>query len=138
MPFCNVFMTAKYSSDKQGEIEVGTLLENGTHVLTVTWTPNDPLYDVATATVTVEVDRVVTSVISTTEEVFEVYPNPVQNELHVNVDGDIQNITIANQQGQVVNASSSNVLDVSSLPAGIYSITVQTETNTFVEKFVKK
>lgn len=73
----------------------------------------------------------------------EIYPNPVGNQLSINVDGNkfIQKIQIYAMDGKLVKNQHnliSNSVDVSSLPKGVYNIRIQLENQkTVTKKFIK-
>ena len=66
-----------------------------------------------------------------------VYPNPVQDVLSVDA-RNVESITVYSMVGQRVLAAESNQVDVSSLPSGVYFVSIQMEGKTIVNKFVKK
>lgn len=75
-----------------------------------------------------------------TDEPF-FYPNPMQNILHVRLDGGRNRVTVTNLLGQrVFDAVLENNagIDVSSLPAGLYTVGVENETGLKVAKVVKR
>jgi hypothetical protein len=77
---------------------------------------------------------------------LEIYPNPVSNQLHINLPanftgGDMQ---VINQQGQIVNTThlprheqSPTEVNVSSLSPGHYLLQIKTGKNYYYGKFVK-
>ncbi|WP_299209727.1 S8 family serine peptidase [uncultured Dokdonia sp.] len=72
---------------------------------------------------------------------FSVYPNPVtRGQLSIQVVGaDVENYTIYNMLGQVVNKGAfSNTLDISRLKAGMYIIEIATGGETQAKRFIKK
>ncbi|MEY2829333.1 MAG: hypothetical protein RIQ33_1191, partial [Bacteroidota bacterium] len=92
----------------------------------------------------------VNSVISNNEFTVRIYPNPVVNNLRLDIDMNItDNVTysISNLLGQVVatenigtlskNATSSNTINVASLVSGTYFITVKTSKGVYTTKFIK-
>ncbi|MCG2611425.1 T9SS type A sorting domain-containing protein [Flavobacterium sp. SM15] len=78
------------------------------------------------------------------ENYFALYPNPVNNELNIEIKQTIEvsSISIYNQLGQLVlvvpNAQDVNKVDVSSLSAGNYFIKINSDKGTSNTKFIKK
>jgi len=120
----------------------GTLLSDGNNQeLNVTFTPSDGLnYNVAYKTVyinvlwPVEVDDVNINAMS-------FYPNPTKGI--INFDGNkAENIRITDITGKVVFEKSEFVsgesIDLSVNPAGVYFVTIQTETKTYISKIIKQ
>lgn len=75
------------------------------------------------------------------ENTFKLYPNPAQNQLHVETTAPIQQITIFSQDGKAVWSSlhspNNEVIDIQHLSAGIYIIQVETNNRLMTQKFVK-
>ncbi len=71
-----------------------------------------------------------------------IHPNPARGELFVeNRNGGVRNVGITNNLGQLKYVTSEQIeggwrLDISNLPAGIYVLQVQTETNHFFYRLV--
>lgn len=76
------------------------------------------------------------------KSVFNIYPNPVHNELNINVEDtglDIVSVSVYNQLGQLVlrEQGYKSQLIVSGLKNGVYFVRVATQTNTSTKKFIK-
>jgi hypothetical protein len=72
---------------------------------------------------------------------FNVYPNPVENNLTIGTDKVITEINIYSVTGVLVYSETSvsdNVINVSDLNNGIYFINIKTENGDVVKRFVKK
>jgi len=71
---------------------------------------------------------------------FSVYPNPVTNILHIEVEktAAIYKIAIYNSMGQKVKTTSENRIDVTTLSKGIYFIEVVTSQGKATQKFIVK
>ncbi|GHT01106.1 hypothetical protein AGMMS49525_01000 [Bacteroidia bacterium] len=69
-----------------------------------------------------------------------VYPNPVKDELFIKSDLPIKKVEIYTLTGTLLMQESNfnEKISVASLPAGVYMITVHTESGTSINKFVKK
>jgi uncharacterized repeat protein (TIGR01451 family) len=71
----------------------------------------------------------------------EIYPNPVSDVLTVNTDGSFNNLTITNTIGQVVLSQSVGAnqakVNVKTLPAGIYHLTLKGDNGVKVQQFEK-
>jgi Secretion system C-terminal sorting domain/Bacterial Ig domain len=76
-------------------------------------------------------------------EVLRVYPNPVSDELTIQLDKDVYNsFTISNTIGQILIqqgiSTTRTKVDVSMLPGGLYYIALNGESGTVVRKIVKE
>lgn len=85
-----------------------------------------------------------TAIIDYTEQDLKIYPNPVSDFLHFNVNGDVKSIEILSITGQVIQIMKENFrgemsLNVSGLKSGIYLVKVNLESGKpFVGKFNKR
>ena len=73
---------------------------------------------------------------------FTILPNPTSDYIQVNLAGiNIQKFSIINIDGKVILESESqdlkNGVDIKFLPSGIYILSLETESGTMVEKFIK-
>jgi hypothetical protein len=59
--------------------------------------------------------------------VIAVFPNPAQNEVHINCSFTITEISFINIEGQVVLRTTQNPVDISALPQGLYIICATAE-----------
>lgn len=68
------------------------------------------------------------------------YPNPVSQELYINVPDYVltENIAVINMLGQIVISQPETYIDVKSLPEGVYTVQIDTNNGTFYKKFIKK
>ncbi len=87
------------------------------------------------APITTNVKRIINSLV-------EVYPNPVNDELNIKSDAGLYNsMTITNTMGQLISKQQINSgitrLDVRSLPAGIYYLTLRGENGVKTLRFEK-
>jgi uncharacterized repeat protein (TIGR01451 family) len=77
----------------------------------------------------------------TTPDKLSVYPNPASDKLQVKTGGQFSSYTICNSVGQVMSRAAminkEAVLDIRSLPAGVYSIKLEGAKGTEVRSFVK-
>lgn len=69
---------------------------------------------------------------------YSVYPNPADNQLTIKTESRVKQVTIMDITGKVVVAETKNTIDISTLDAGIYSITIETESTIHNTTFVKK
>jgi hypothetical protein len=72
-----------------------------------------------------------------------VYPVPATTQVTIKAENIIENISIINTQGQVLNTNSGNgtnqlVLDINNLVPGTYFISVQSTNQVSVERFIKQ
>lgn len=68
------------------------------------------------------------------------YPNPTNNILYIQkpVSIDVQNVTLFNALGQMVQESFSTEINVQSLPKGVYGVVIKTSEGTFHKKIIKE
>ncbi|HSI91074.1 MAG TPA: Calx-beta domain-containing protein [Adhaeribacter sp.] len=73
------------------------------------------------------------------EAVISVYPNPVREVLHLNVEAKNATVTIVNALGQEVATvpASAKTVNVANLPAGVYMLKVSAANTVAVKRFVK-
>ena len=75
---------------------------------------------------------------------FGLFPNPANDFITLKISGEIQNTTvdILNIQGKTIKTFNLNNnetrMDVSSFPAGVYLVTIQSDENHFIKKFAKQ
>ena len=69
---------------------------------------------------------------------INIYPNPVQNELHIQSSLTIDTIEMYNLLGELVLESKSKTLDVSNLTTGLYLMKVVSNGREFTSKIVKQ
>lgn len=72
-----------------------------------------------------------------TKNNIAIYPNPVQNEVHIISSAPIENISIYNQVGQLLWNTSSTTIPVQQLPKGIYYLKIKTKEETTIETIIK-
>ncbi len=74
---------------------------------------------------------------------FNVYPNPVENELFIETEMNVEEISIYDVYGrqtmsqQVNETMSQQVVDVTNLEAGVYFVNIKTEKGNIVKRFIK-
>lgn len=66
------------------------------------------------------------------------YPNPVRNTLFISGIDDIEQVFLTDLMGQIILKTNDNRLELSSLPNGVYIITIKNSTSTWQRKIVKK
>jgi hypothetical protein len=71
------------------------------------------------------------------ENIISVYPNPANDVLNIKADGEISNVTITTLDGKVVSSSSSSVVNVAELTAGMYIYQVTVDGKVSTGNFVK-
>ena len=75
---------------------------------------------------------------------FNIYPNPVENELFIETEMIVEEIAIYDVYGrqtmcqQVNETTSQQVVDVADLKAGVYFVKIVTDNGEVVKRFVKK
>ena len=78
------------------------------------------------------------------ETAFNIYPNPVQSELYIATELQIEEITIYDIYGrqamrqQVNGSTSQQVVNVADLNSGVYFVKVSTDNGEIVKRFVKR
>lgn len=68
---------------------------------------------------------------------FSVYPNPVQDILHIDAASMVDKVNVYNTLGERVVASFSQTIDVSYLPSGIYFAEIISQGNRAVKRIIK-
>lgn len=71
---------------------------------------------------------------------IEIYPNPVSDLITIKTDQKVENISVCDISGKNSNVTilRDNKVDVKSLPAGSYLITIETKEGKTTKKFIKK
>lgn len=70
---------------------------------------------------------------------FNIFPNPVENQLMINTKENIENVTIFTANGQMIYEGNYNEgIDVSEFKAGVYFVKIMTNNREVIERFVKK
>jgi hypothetical protein len=74
------------------------------------------------------------------DEIIRIYPNPAQTELKIDLSqNDINELSVRNLLGQdLIILKNKNSIDISSLPNGIYILTVKQGENIYSKKFIKE
>ena len=77
--------------------------------------------------------------ISLTTNSVKLYPNPVSDRLFIKSTEQIESVSIYNINGQLVKQAieTTNGIDVSVLPSGVYMIQINTSNNSINQKFLK-
>ncbi|MFD0989656.1 T9SS type A sorting domain-containing protein [Mariniflexile jejuense] len=72
---------------------------------------------------------------------FKIYPNPVENILHLSIQNNtIEHMQLVDMSGQVILEASTNMeqLNVSKLPTGMYLLQIKTRGGSISKKIIKK
>ena len=71
---------------------------------------------------------------------FKLYPNPVNDVLHIDSQEDVKEVKIYNSLGREVKVSTSvsDAINVSNLANGIYFMMIETETGKGIRRFIKR
>ena len=78
------------------------------------------------------------------ETAIDIYPNPVQSELYIATELQVEEITIYDIYGrqavrqQVNGSTSQQVVNVADLNSGVYFVKVSTDNGEIVKRFVKR
>lgn len=67
-----------------------------------------------------------------------IYPNPAINKITVSTFLEVTNIELYNLQGKLIQSSATNIMDISNLETGVYSIKITTELGQVTKQLVKK
>ncbi len=111
----------------------------GTHIITYTYTDINACANTAQITMVVNLCTGINAASNTAS--FTVYPNPTNSTLTINTSLNYSSIQIINMLGQVVfTKEKSTLLNLSSLPSGIYFIQLVDTKGSVIgkEKFVKE
>lgn len=96
---------------------------------------------IATCSFTVTVEEGNLGVDDVNNGTFSYYPNPVKDRLNINMDKNIENVSIYSLSGEMVKSENWNKkagnIDMSVLPSGIYIVNVKTSSNVRSFKVVK-
>ena len=69
---------------------------------------------------------------------FGIYPNPVEDEIHISSEETIREMTIYNIYGIALSNSQQPTVNVSDLNSGIYFIKIKTDNREIIRQFIKK
>ena len=115
-----------------------TALTDGT--VTVTATANDASGTTGTATITISNQSL--GVNEVTLQKVNIYPNPVQNQLFIELDDhEVTDITINDYAGRIVKTITKNdtkSINVSDLTKGIYFLKIATKNGVLTNRFIKQ
>ncbi len=79
-----------------------------------------------------------TGIEQTENSSLKIYPNPVNDFLTIELEEEISSVKIISLDGRILlNESSENIIDVTSLSAGIYFVEIKTDRNSYRKKIVK-
>jgi hypothetical protein len=89
-----------------------------------------------------DIDRHLDAGINEIELAMDIYPNPVQNELHIATLKQMNSIDIVNASGEIVMHldvnSAKEVIQLNELAAGAYQVVVKSESGLGIKSFVKR
>lgn len=66
-----------------------------------------------------------------------VYPNPSNGIINIKSEKEIQQAVVLNSNGSVILSTTDTLLDISTLPAGVYFLSITVENNTITKKILK-
>ena len=69
---------------------------------------------------------------------IQFFPNPVQNDLTVVVESDVEQVELFDQLGRIVATSTSNIISMDGLEHGAYIVKVKTQEAVYTSRVVKK
>ena len=69
---------------------------------------------------------------------FKIYPNPTTGIINIVADGNLQQVQLFNVTGQQLLSTDGNSLDISTLPAGLYLLRIQTADGIAVQRVIKE
>ena len=78
------------------------------------------------------------STIESTKDNIEIYPNPVTDYLHIEVDEKINSVKLLDFLGKEILKVQSNRIDLSNISKGMYIVKVKTLSNTYTKEIIKK
>jgi len=76
------------------------------------------------------------SIDNTLAEQFEIFPNPVKDELNIN--GEFKSFSIIDMRGSVLLSSEQNKINMSNIPAGTYLLKIETVSGVVIQKLIKQ
>lgn len=79
-----------------------------------------------------------TSDLTLEDSKITIFPNPSSDRINISTQEEISSVKLFNAQGKALLKSQSKSIDISSLPAAMYFIEVQTTGGVFKEKLLKK
>ena len=137
------FYTVYVNGEKAGDTEETTFVTgfdvNGTYNYTITSNCDGVESEHSeSCTVFLEILN-----IEENEIKFEMYPNPVSNELHIATEANIEEISIYDIYGRMTTVYSLQTtdfvhnIDVADLKSGIYFINIKTDKGNIVRRFIK-
>jgi hypothetical protein len=116
-----------------------TAITDGT--VAITATANDASGVTGTKVITIS-NQTTTSINEIASQKVNIYPNPVKNQLFVELDSqELTEITIIDYSGKVIKSitnNTTNSIDVSGLSQGIYVLKVSTKASVSANQFVKQ
>jgi hypothetical protein len=71
-------------------------------------------------------------------EFMRIYPNPTISEINIEIEEQVEKISVLNMAGSVVLTSQNTRFSVADLTAGTYFISIKTKGNSYVKKFIKQ
>jgi len=116
-------------------IATSSSLNSGVYTVTVT---NGSCIETATAQVNVTICTGVNSNLEDNLSSVIVYPNPSSSILNIKTGEPLQEISIYNTLGALVQTEKTNTFSVEQLPAGIYILQIKTEKGTSTVRFIKE
>lgn len=89
-----------------------------------------------------DMDRHLDAGVNEIELAMDIYPNPVQNELHIATLKQMNSIDIINASGEIVMhfdvTSTKEVIQLNDLTAGAYQVVVKSESGLGIKSFIKR
>ena len=129
--------------DKNSEITITATPDNGYKLKTLTVNGN-PFESgnthIVVADVNIVAEFVETSIEDFAAQGITIYPNPVQDILHIKADETITAVSIYNMQGAIVVQNTGDVreINISSLPAAIYMLRVEMGESASIMQIIKE
>lgn len=71
-------------------------------------------------------------------ETVKLYPNPTQNEVHIETVNLLKKVTISDVNGRILDTQFEKTVNLTNLKTGIYFLTIETETGTSSHKIIKQ
>ena len=78
----------------------------------------------------------ITGIEELTKSSISIFPNPATNVVNISTTSEIENITLYNNQHNVLEITKENALETSNLPSGLYFIEVSTTASKTFEKLI--
>jgi uncharacterized repeat protein (TIGR01451 family) len=123
-----------YKIKPKPDVQIGDIIENSVDIIF------DANLTISTNTISTTIVDVLSTDVFETERI-SIYPNPVNNVLHIDWPSQLKvdSITLFDLNGKRIESfGSQNILDLSQVQSGIYILSIKTDKGRFFEKLLKE